>query len=86
MAGSGWCASAHNRPYAGGYVLERHSAPARGIHAMQVEVCRSAYLDSRLDAPSVRMAGMARLIAGLVRELGAETATLARNGFSQAAE
>ena len=27
---------AHNRPYAGGYVLERHGAPRRGIHALQL--------------------------------------------------
>jgi N-formylglutamate amidohydrolase len=78
---------AHNRPYAGGYVLERHAAPARGIHGIQLEVCRSTYLDSRFEAPSGRLAGVARLIAGLVRELGAETATLARNsGLSLAAE
>lgn len=80
-------AAAHNRPYAGGYVLERHAAPARGIHAIQLEVCRSAYLDSRFEAPSGRLGGVARLIAGLVRELGAETAALARKpGFPLAAE
>lgn len=78
---------AHNRPYAGGYVLERHAAPARGIHAIQLEVCRSSYLDTRMDSPSVRMAGVAKLIAGLVRELGAETAALARGkGLPLAAE
>jgi N-formylglutamate amidohydrolase len=77
---------AHNRPYAGGYVLDRHGAPARGIHAIQLEVCRSAYLDARLDAPSGRMAGMARLIAGLVRELAAEIADRARHRPPLAAE
>src|SRR5690606_3561715 len=30
--------AAHNRPYAGGFVLDRHGAPGRGIHAMQVEL------------------------------------------------
>lgn len=80
-------AVAHNRPYAGGYVLERHAAPARSIHAIQLEVCRSAYLDSRMEEPSVRLAGVAKAIASLVRELGAETAALARDaGLSQAAE
>src|SRR3546814_1825188 len=29
--------TAHNRPYAGGYVLERHADPRRGIHALQIE-------------------------------------------------
>lgn len=80
-------AVAHNRPYAGGYVLERHAAPARGMNAIQLEVCRSVYLDSRFETPSVRLAGVARLIAGLIRELGGETAALARaSGFPLAAE
>jgi N-formylglutamate amidohydrolase len=68
---------AHNRPYAGGYVLERHAAPVRGIHAIQLEVCRASYLDAKLESPSARLAGVARLLAGLVRELGAEVAALA---------
>lgn len=78
---------AHNRPYAGGYVLERHAAPQRGIHAVQIEVCRSIYLDSRLSEPNARLALVARQLATLVRELGAGTARLALGkGYAQAAE
>ena len=81
------CTSAHNRPYAGGYVLDRHAAPRRGIHAIQVEVCRSAYLDVELAEPSAGLDPVARMLAGLVRELGAETARLASGGqLVQAAE
>lgn len=72
--------TAHNRPYAGGYVLDRHAAPARGIHAIQVELCRTTYLDRRMEEPSARIAAMVRLIAGLVRELGGATAGLGRAG------
>src|SRR5690606_16073345 len=43
--------AAHNRPYAGGFVLDRHGAPGRGIHAMQVELCRTTYLDAELRQP-----------------------------------
>lgn len=67
---------AHNRPYAGGYVLDRHAAPVRGIHAIQLEICRASYLDARMAEPSVRAAGMARLLAGLVRTLASEVAVL----------
>lgn len=67
---------AHNRPYAGGYVLDRHAAPNRGIHAIQIEVCRSTYLDSRLDEPSGRLAGVARLLAGLVMNLAPQVAEM----------
>lgn len=72
--------AAHNRPYAGGYVLERHAAPARGIHAIQLELCRSTYLDQRMEEPTARMATMVRLVAGLVRELAEHTANLGQSG------
>jgi N-formylglutamate amidohydrolase len=72
--------TAHNRPYAGGYILDRHGAPARAIHAMQLEICRSSYLDARLAETSARMPAVARLLIGLVREFGDAVATLGRNG------
>ncbi|MBV7260363.1 N-formylglutamate amidohydrolase [Erythrobacter crassostreae] len=80
-------AVAHNRPYSGGYVLDRHASPVRGIHAAQVEMCRSTYLDDRLSEPSDALRPLANMLAGLVRELGAETAHLAAGGrMAQAAE
>ncbi len=41
-----------NAPYAGGHILERHSAPHRGIHALQIEVDRKLYLNASGDAMS----------------------------------
>jgi N-formylglutamate amidohydrolase len=80
-------AAAQNRPYSGGYVLDRHGAPQDGIHAMQVEVCRSQYLDRRLAEPGAGVAATAALLVALVRELGAETALLGgAEGLLQAAE
>ena len=72
--------AAHNRPYAGGYVLDRHGAPARGIHAMQLEICRSAYLDPRMEQLSARAGTVAKLLAGLVRDLAGEVAAMGREG------
>lgn len=78
---------AHNRPYAGGYVLDRHGNPRRRIHAMQVEVCRSTYLDEALDRPGPGLADTARGIARLVSDLAEITAALGRGaGMPQAAE
>ena len=68
--------AAHNRPYAGGYVLERHAAPGEGLHAFQLEIDRSSYLDARLTEPGKGFAAMAHLLAGLVRRLAVEVATL----------
>jgi len=76
--------AAHNRPYAGGYVLDRHAAPARGLHALQVEICRSAYLDAQLQEPGAGLAAVVRVMAGLVRRLAEELA--ASRSLPQAAE
>ena len=76
--------AAHNRPYAGGYVLDRHGATARGVHAMQVEVCRSTYLDSALREPGPGLAAVVRVLTGLVRRMAEELA--AGRNMPQAAE
>jgi len=68
-------------------VLDRHAVPVRGLHALQLEICRSTYLDSELREPGDGLAEMARLVAGLVRELGAAAARIANvGGIAQAAE
>lgn len=80
-------AAAHNRPYAGGFVLDRHAAPLKGVHALQFEVCRSAYLDARLQEPGEGFAAVVEVISGLVRRLAEEVAALGRGaGLAQAAE
>jgi len=80
-------AVSHNRPYAGGHVLERHAAPSKGLHAIQLEVCRGAYLDERLDEPGAGFDGIVDVIGGLVRRLAEEVATLGRGaGLALAAE
>jgi N-formylglutamate amidohydrolase len=79
--------AAHNRPYAGGHVLERHADPDRAIHALQLEIDRSSYLDARLSEPGSGFAAMAQLLAGLVRRLAGEVAELGQHGrFAAAAE
>jgi N-formylglutamate amidohydrolase len=42
-------ATAVNHPYAGGHILQRHARPQRGLHAIQIEVDRSLYLDAAYD-------------------------------------
>lgn len=71
--------AAHNRPYAGGYVLERHGDPRANVHAVQIEVDRSRYLDSALVDPGEGMAAMIEDLSGLVRRLADVTAELGRD-------
>ena len=83
-------AAAHNRPYPGGYVLERHGDPAVGLNALQLEVDRDIYLDSRLTEPGEGFAGVVEVLVDLVRRLAAEACIIGRNragsGWSEAAE
>lgn len=79
--------AAQNRPYSGGYVLDRHGAPDAGVHALQIEVCRASYLDRQLAEPGAGLPAMAAMLASLVRELGAEAALLGgAESLLQAAE
>jgi N-formylglutamate amidohydrolase len=59
-----------NDPFAGGHVIERHAQPADGIHALQLEIDRSCYLDQRLLKPGPRFDSVAGLIEALAVELG----------------
>lgn len=72
--------AAHNRPYSGGYVLQRHAAPEGGLHAIQLEIDRRVYLDSRLTEPGEGFSETVRLLAGLVSRLAAEVTSLGENG------
>lgn len=38
----------HNMPYAGGYITENYGNPDDGVHAIQVEINRSLYMDEVL--------------------------------------
>lgn len=77
--------AAHNRPYAGGYVLDRHGNPARGLHAIQIEMCRSVYLDDAMREPGAGLGETAAVLSGLVRRLAEELLSGTRS-FAQAAE
>ena len=57
--------TAINTPYAGGHILERHARPAANVHAVQLELDRTLYLDRKLHAPG---AGFARVV-DLVRAI-----------------
>jgi N-formylglutamate amidohydrolase len=60
---------AYNAPYAGGHILDRHSAPADGLHAIQLEFDRRLYLDPHLRAAGDGLADMARLLRQVAERL-----------------
>lgn len=75
--------SAINAPYAGGHILEAHGAPRHGVHAIQLEIDRSLYLDGLLEAPGP---GLARTVALVRRMLAALEDEALGAGQSLAAE
>lgn len=36
-----------NKPFAGGFITEHYGRPAQGLHAIQIEISRSLYMDER---------------------------------------
>ncbi|WP_298022421.1 N-formylglutamate amidohydrolase [uncultured Parasphingopyxis sp.] len=61
-----------NDPYSGGHILARHGRPELGIHALQLELCRSLYLDFSLEEPGPRFAETAALVEALAEKLADE--------------
>lgn len=64
-----------NDPYAGGYVTRHYGIPREGVHALQIEIARSLYMD---EARVERAAGM----LPLTRDLGRLIASLAATDWS----
>lgn len=64
--------TALNTPYAGGHILNRHARPERDVHGLQLEICRSLYLDRAHDQPGSNLQRVTAMIAaisdGLVSE------------------
>lgn len=74
---------ANNHPYAGDHLIERHGRPDRGMHAIQIEIDRSLYLDAALDLPGPGLRRMQRVLADIVAALEED---VRRSSYSLAAE
>jgi N-formylglutamate amidohydrolase len=61
-----------NAPYAGGYITLRHGKPAEGIHALQLEIDRSQYLDKAMRSPGPGFDAAAGMIAQVAAALAAK--------------
>lgn len=61
--------AALNHPYSGEHILRRHAKPRSNIHAIQLEVDRSLYLDSALREPGAGLARIQALVSQLVYAL-----------------
>lgn len=75
--------AAQNHPYPGNYLLERHGSPLNNVHAIQLEIDRSLYLDASLRWPASNLANVQKVVLDLAEGLAAE---LPSGEFAQAAE
>ena len=69
---------ARNSPYAGGYTTHLYGRPARGVHALQVEINRGLYLDEERVVRSTGFAEVLMRIARVLADLMAMDVSLLR--------
>lgn len=72
-----------NTPYSGNHILERHGRPEQGIHAIQIEIDRSLYLQPDLLTPGDGLDAIRAMLTDLAHALARE---LSGPGLQLAAE
>ncbi|MEE2745780.1 MAG: N-formylglutamate amidohydrolase, partial [Pseudomonadota bacterium] len=55
-----------NEPYSGGYTTIHYGKPSGGVHALQIEISRSLYMD---EASRTKHGGFAALISKITEVL-----------------
>ena len=60
-----------NKPYAGGFITEHYGNPAVGLHAIQVELNRSLYMDEKRYVPNATFARVAADLETMADRLAA---------------
>ena len=62
---------ARNAPYAGGFTTESYGRPVEGVHALQIEISRSLYLDEGSLCPKPSFQGLAQNLERVFETLAA---------------
>ena len=60
-----------NDPYAGGYITRHYGRPREGVEALQIELCRSLYMDEARFTRSAGFAAVQRDMTTLIATLAA---------------
>ncbi|MGB3315600.1 MAG: N-formylglutamate amidohydrolase [Albidovulum sp.] len=58
-----------NAPFAGAYITQTYGRPSRGMHAVQIEIDRSLYMNEREIRPNGNYLGFKRILAGILAEI-----------------
>ena len=73
---------ARNAPFAGGYITQRYGRPSRNLHAVQIEIDRSLYMDQARIEPSPAFPEIREKLSGVIQRL----AEMLSDGIALAAE
>lgn len=65
-----------NDPYAGGYITRNYGRPRDGVHAVQIEILRTLYMDEARVEMSAGFPGVQARISAVIAGLAAEAAAL----------
>ena len=65
-----------NEPYAGGYITRTYGRPAQNVHAVQIEIARSLYMDEARYERNWQFARVREHMCHVVTALAAETTAL----------
>lgn len=60
---------ARNAPFAGGYITQTYGRPSKGLHALQIEIDRSLYMNEAEIEKNARFAIVQRQINDIIRQL-----------------
>ncbi|MEE9315002.1 MAG: N-formylglutamate amidohydrolase [Rhizobiaceae bacterium] len=60
---------ARNKPYAGGFITEHYGRPLKGLHAVQIEINRSIYIDEISLQPTAGFQTLTRDIRSVMGHL-----------------
>ncbi|MTI00119.1 N-formylglutamate amidohydrolase [Roseibium sp. RKSG952] len=62
-----------NKPYAGGFITEHYGRPARGLHALQIEINRGLYMNEATQRPHSGFLELSKNLRAFVMELTTTT-------------
>ena len=60
-----------NAPFAGAYITQAYGRPAKGQHAVQVEIDRSLYMNEQLIRPNGDFEAVQAALRGVIRQVAA---------------
>lgn len=68
LSARGYCV-VHNKPYAGGFITEHYGRPAQGLHAVQIEINRSLYMNERTLEKTAGFHALMDDLTGFISEM-----------------